>query len=105
MSGLKKSSSPGASCRTDRDKPMTDDFARLPPGTRVRLKRGVGTITGWSGTATILDDIRAIKDGHTVLWGGGVIATGSEWAKLRDQTPNPEHAEVLAKFIGDDGKL
>jgi hypothetical protein len=75
---------------------------QLERGMRVRLK--VRTITGWKGTATIIDPNigEAIKDGFVVKgserwdnWGGLVEAARHEWAVLRDQTPNPEHA--LAK--------
>lgn len=64
---------------------------RLKFGTRVRAK--ARTIGGWKGTGT-----------H--LWFGIILKDGSldkaefvdyQLAIMRDQTPNPEHAEALKK--------
>ena len=78
--------------------------ADLPTGTRVRLK--TRTMSGWRGKATILLPYqgKAIKDGWTPdgTWSfdGYVEACRHEWAVLRDQTPNPEHATALSGIVG-----
>lgn len=66
-----------------------------PPGTRVRLK--VPTIGGWRGTATMLDGGNAIRDGGVDPVDDGITATPYEWAKMRDQAPNPEHAALVER--------
>lgn len=71
----------------------------LPIGTRVRLKAGVHTFSGWRGTATMLDGGTAIKDGATDRFGGLIDATREEWAVMRDQTPNPEHAAAVTECL------
>jgi hypothetical protein len=67
----------------------------IPIGTRVRLK--VRGLSGWRGTATMLDGGRAIKDGCADPDALGVGALPEEWAVLRDQTPNPDHAEAVCR--------
>jgi hypothetical protein len=60
-------------------------------GTRVRLK--IASMGGWRGCATLLsDDGWAIKDGSCE----SIVALPDQWAKMRDQTPNPEHAGMVA---------
>ncbi len=68
-------------------------------GTRVRLK--TRTISGWRGTATMLDFDRAIKDGSRDALYGCVEACRHEWVIMRDQTPNPDHADAVAAARGE----
>ena len=68
----------------------------LPPGTRVRARRA-SAMSGWKGTATILNTGIALKDGRTD-WLGTIEACRHEWVVLRDQTPNPEHTEAVTNF-------
>jgi hypothetical protein len=71
----------------------------IPPGTRVRLK--VRTIFGWRGTATMLFCGKAIKDDGADWRTDTVDACLHEWAVLRDQTPNPGHAEALRDYLDE----
>jgi hypothetical protein len=72
----------------------------LPAGTRVRLKAPARTMSGWRGTATILIGGIAIKDGRAEERGGGTAdCCRWQWAVMRDQTPNPEHAASVAKWL------
>lgn len=59
----------------------------------MRLK--VRTLGGWRGTATMLDRGHAIRDGSADPFWGSVTAAPYEWAKMRDQTPNPERAALV----------
>lgn len=69
----------------------------IPSGTRVRLK--VRAMSGWRGTATLLLGRTAIKDGGTDPHCDSIDACPHEWAVMRDQTPNPEHAPALKKLL------
>jgi hypothetical protein len=42
---------------------------------------------------------RAIKDDFSDELNGAVDACEHEWAILRDQTPNPEHAEIVVREL------
>jgi hypothetical protein len=73
----------------------------MKAGTRVRLK--VRTIFGWKGCGTVVrgyDPVRFLADGNSydcdAPWRGMVDCTRDEVAVMRDQTPNPEHAGILA---------
>ena len=60
---------------------------------------------GWRGTATILEDDRAIKDGSTDTFGGTVDACRHEWAVMRNQAPNPEHEEAIKTWLIDNNRV
>ncbi len=79
---------------------------QLKRGTRVRLKTRAPD--GWQSEATVVEvratTVVALRDDHTAREGvcdwlywqeGEVEAARHEWAVLRDQTPNPDHAAAL----------
>jgi hypothetical protein len=82
---------------------MTKQFV----GARVRLKTPYRMMTGWRSTATLLFPDRgiAIKGGYsstvwthdTICEDGSAEACDSQWAVMRDQTPNPEHADAVSR--------
>ena len=66
---------------------------RLRFGTRVRAK--VRTmISGWKGTGTYLYDGFFLKDGSNTR----TVFADFELARMRDQTPNPEHVALMEKL-------
>jgi hypothetical protein len=73
---------------------------RLEPGTRVRLKATARAMSGWKGTGTILYSSVAIKDGRTDPTWDTMLACPWQWSVMRDQTPNPEHAEAVRDPFG-----
>ena len=83
----------------------------IPTGTRVRLKPAARLFSGWCGTATMLFTRSvacvAIKDGYTETSGthpgtersGSAMALPEHWTVIRDQTPNPEHADAVRRVL------
>jgi hypothetical protein len=79
-----------------------DRYRDFEPGTRVRLKPPARMMSGWRGTGTILYGTIALKDGCTSHHPDGTAeACDWQWAIMRDQTPNPEHAEALRKIAAE----
>ena len=69
---------------------------RLKRGDRVRLK--VRSIFGWKGCGTYLGGGAFVRDGSDGLTYGPSMAADYELARMRDQTPNPEHAQIVASW-------
>jgi hypothetical protein len=72
---------------------MTKDRP-LPAGTRVRYKY-THWFPHWNGLGTMLDDGTTLMDGRSDPL-GTVEASREGWAKMRDQTPNLEHALAVS---------
>lgn len=64
--------------------------------TGVRVRALARTITGWMGTGTYISDGQILMDGRSDLLRGSADFERDQLARMKDQTPNPEHAAALA---------